>query len=94
MQVVWSPTAVAQLVEIRTYIEQDKPEAALGVAKRIVAAADRLNRNPHLGRPGRSSGIRELIVAGTPYILPYRIQGDRLKILAVFHSARQWPEQP
>ena len=94
MQVVWSPTAVAQLFEIRAYIEQDKPEAALRVAQRIVSAADQLNRNPHLGRPGRSPGIRELIIAGTPYILPYRIQGDRLKILAVFHAARKWPQKP
>jgi toxin ParE1/3/4 len=92
MQIIWSPTAIAQLVEIREYIEQDRPVAARGVAQRIVAAADQLSRNPHLGRPGRNAGIRELIVAGTPYILPYRIQKERIKILAVFHAARQWPE--
>jgi toxin ParE1/3/4 len=94
MQVIWSATAVAQLAEIRAYIEQDKPEAALGIARRIVAAADQLGRNPHLGRPGRTSGTRELIVAGTPYLLPYKLQGNRVKILAVFHAARQWPEEP
>ena len=94
MQVIWSPMAIAQLLEIRTYTAQDKPEVALGVAQRIVSAADQLSRNPQLGRPGRSPGIRELIIAGTPYILPYKIQGDRLKILGVFRAARQWPEPP
>lgn len=94
MHVVWSPTAVAQLAEIRSFIERDKPEAALGIARRIVSAVDQLSRNPHMGRPGRNLGTRELIVAGTPYILLYRIQEDRLKILAVFHASRQWPAQP
>ena len=90
MQVIWSATAVAQLAEIRSFIEQDKPEAARGVAARIVAA-DQLTRSPHIGRQGRTPQTRELVIAGTPYILPYRIQGDRIRILAVFHASRQWP---
>jgi toxin ParE1/3/4 len=90
MQVIWSATAVAQLAEIRSFIEQDKPEAARGVAARIVAAADQL-AGPHIGRQGRTPQTRELVIAGTPYILPYRIQGDRIRILAVFHASRQWP---
>jgi hypothetical protein len=44
MRVVWSPTAIAHLAEIRTCIEQDKPETALSTAKRIVAAIDRLEK--------------------------------------------------
>ena len=91
MPVIWSPTAVAQLAEIRSFIEQDKPEAARGVAARIVAAADQLASSPHIGRQGRTPQTRELVIAGTPYILPYRIQGDRIRILAVFHAPRQWP---
>jgi len=93
MRIVWSPTAIAQLSEIRAYIEQDKPEAARGVARRIVAAADQLSTNPRLGRPGRHPGTRELIIPGTPYLLPYRIQGQQIRILAVFHASRLWPEK-
>lgn len=93
MQVVWSPTAVAQLTDIRAYISQDKPEAAHSIAVRIVTAADRLRINPRLGRPGRHPGTRELIIPGTPYLLPYRIRGQRITILAVFHASRLWPEK-
>ena len=93
MRIVWSPTAIAQLSEIRAYIEQDKPEAAREVARRIVAAADQLSSNPRLGRPGRHPGTRELIIPGTPYLLPYRIQDQQIRILAVFHTARLWPER-
>jgi toxin ParE1/3/4 len=93
MQVIWSPTATAQLVEIRAYIAQDKPEAANAIARRIVAAADRLAVNPRLGRPGRHPGTRELIIAGTPYLLPYRIKRRQIQILSVFHTAQLWPEK-
>ena len=36
-------------------------------------------------------GTRELIVAGTPYVIPYRVVGDDVEVLAVFHGARRWP---
>jgi toxin ParE1/3/4 len=91
MQVIWSSSAVAQLAEIRAFIELDKPEAALVVARRIVVAADRLAINPSMGRPGRVPETRELVIAGTPYILHYKINGERLKILAIFHAARDRP---
>ena len=45
-----------------------------------------------MGRIGRVYGTRELVVTGTPFILPYRISGQHIQILAVFHGARQWPE--
>jgi len=36
---------------------------------------------------------RELVVSGTPYVLPYRIVGNTVHILRVFHSARRWPDE-
>jgi toxin ParE1/3/4 len=49
---------------------------------------------PHRGRPGRWPGTRELVIPRTPYIVPYRVQGDLIEILRVFHGARRWPEEP
>jgi toxin ParE1/3/4 len=93
MRIVWSPTAIANLAEIRAYIEKDKPEAALSIAKRIVASVDRLSRNPRLGRLGHHAGTRELIIPGTPYLIPYKIERRTIKILAVFHTAQPRPEK-
>ncbi len=45
-----------------------------------------------MGRIGRVVGTRELIITRTPFILPYRIQGNQIEILAVVHAARRWPE--
>jgi len=53
----------------------------------------RLSKNPGMGRPGRVPGTRELVVQGTQFIVPYRLQGNALEILRVYHGARRWPEQ-
>jgi len=88
MQIVWTETALRHLAGIQAYIEQDKPEAAKDVAQAIRKAVAYLTAHPHLGRPGRKPGTRELIIAGTPFLVPYQVQGDRLTILAVLHGAQ------
>jgi len=88
MRIVWSDTAVANLIGIRQYIERDNPEAARRLAHRIISAVERLAVHTHLGHPGREPGTRELIVAGTPYIIPYRVRQNQLSILAILHAAQ------
>ena len=34
------------------------------------------------GRPGRVAGTREFVEPGTPYVIPYRLRGDRLEVIA------------
>jgi toxin ParE1/3/4 len=46
---------------------------------------------PHMGRPGRVPGTRELVVSDLPYVIPYRVRGHTIQILRVFHTARKWP---
>ena len=45
-----------------------------------------------MGRPGRVPGTRELVIAQTPYVVPYLVQGAAIQILRVYHGARRWPE--
>ncbi len=89
MQVVWTKKAVLHLAAIRSFIEQDKPEAARRIAGRIILASENLAAHPGLGRPGRKAGTRELVIPNTPFILPYRIRSKSLAILAVLHGARK-----
>jgi toxin ParE1/3/4 len=93
MRIVWSETAIANLVEIRKYIEQDKPVAASRLAQGILISVERLAEHTHLGHPGREPETRELIVAGTPYIIVYRVYRSRLSILAVLHGAQGRSEE-
>ena len=62
----------------------------LGRDERAVSA---LKRYPELGRSGRVAGTRELLVAGLPYLVVYRISpSHNIEILAVRHATRRWPQ--
>jgi toxin ParE1/3/4 len=94
MKLRWSPEAIEDLVALRAYIAADDPRAAQRVMSRIIDAAElMLPDNPRIGRPGRVSGTRELVIPRTPYILPYRIRDGVIEILRVYHSARKWPDR-
>jgi toxin ParE1/3/4 len=83
--------ALANLDAEAEYIAEDNPAAAGRVVQKIFRAVDLLKENPAMGRAGRVAGTRELVVAETPYIIPYRVRGDAVEILRVFHAARRWP---
>ena len=93
MRVRWLRSALANLDAEAEYIARDKPLAAARVVSTISKAVDKLRRHPALGRPGRVPGTRELVVPGTPYIVPYRVREDAVEILRVFHAARRWPSK-
>ena len=83
MTVVWSPRAIGHLAALRAYIARERPGAAARTATTLLSAVERLTALPNLGRPGRVSGTRELVVPGTRYVIPYRLRGERLEIIAV-----------
>ena len=91
MRIRWTGSALADLEAIGDFIALDNAVAAQRMAVGLVASVDVLRDHPNLGRPGRLTGTRELIVSGTPYVVPYRALGDDVQILAVFHGARRWP---
>ena len=91
MRVKWLRVALANLNAEAEYIAEDNPAAARRVVQKIFRAVDLLKQNPAMGRAGRVAGTRELIVTDTPYIVPYRVRGDAVEILRVFHAARKWP---
>jgi toxin ParE1/3/4 len=93
MNAVWSPRAIRHLVAVRKYIEKDSDGNAALIAGRILDAIEILRTQPQMGRPGRLAGTRELVVSGTPYIVPYRVRHERLELLAVFDGRRQWPRR-
>lgn len=91
MRIRWLDEAISDLIEIRDYITNDKPQAAQAVASRIRKTVDLLKDQPGIGRPGRVEGTKELIIPGLPYIIPYRVKANTIEILRVLHTARKWP---
>jgi addiction module RelE/StbE family toxin len=92
VKIVFSPQARDDLRESFLYIAGDNPDAARALLKRLRSRITDLEDAPHIGRPGRVPGTRELAIPGTAYIAPYQVSGDQLQILRVYHGARQWPD--
>ena len=93
MRIKWLATALRNLEEEAEFVARENPAAAQALVQHIHAAVNHLEANPQLGRPGRIHGTRELVVAGTRYVVPYRVRPelDRIEILRVFHTSRRLP---
>lgn len=91
MEVVWLKEATEDLKAVARYIAEQNPQAAYRVVTRIKAAVDTLQQIPLAGRTGRIENTRELVIVGSPYIVPYYVKEQEIRILAVFHGAQKWP---
>jgi plasmid stabilization system protein ParE len=79
-------TPVAQI----GLIAQNNPDAAERVHDAMIAAVERFAHNPHLGRPGKVTGTRELVVARFPsYIIVYRLTTTEVRITTIWHGRQK-----
>ena len=94
MRVLWLDRAKADLEEVFDFMFEDDPGAAWRVYDAVRDRVGLLADQPSLGRPGRVAGTRELVLAGTPYVVAYRVDSrtDTVVILRVLHGARRWPD--
>jgi addiction module RelE/StbE family toxin len=93
MRIKWLRQALRNLDEEAAYIAQDSPKNATELVEHLTTSAEMLADHPHMGRPGRVPGTRELVVTRFPYILPYRVREQSVEILRVFHTSRKWPKR-
>ncbi len=89
----WSPRSVADLEEIRAFIEVDAPAWADLTVRRLVAAVERLQEFPDSGRmvPERQLPDLREIVSGK-YRIVYRRRPGLVEIATVFRGSREFPE--
>jgi len=93
VRLIWTRPALADLDAMFTYVAKDDRDLAERLTFEMEARVRTLADYPEIGRPGRADGTRELVITGTPYILPYRVRDGRVEILAALHASRQWPDQ-
>ena len=92
MTLRWTRRALRDMQHLHGYIADDNPAAGRRLVSRIREAASHLRRSPQMGKRGRIADTRELVIAGTPYIVVYRIEGEQVQIVAVIHGAQRWPD--
>ena len=93
MRVRWLRNALRNLDDEASHIAADSPDAAQLVVQRVLEAVAMLPEQPGMGRPGRVPGTRELVVLKTRHVVPYRVRGQTIEILRVFHTSRRLPER-
>ncbi len=92
MTIDWLHQAIHNRFEQLEYIAQENPLAAIHQDEEIERQVAMLAAHPKLGRVGRVSETRELVISSTPFVVVYRLDGaKRIEILCLLHSAQQWP---
>ena len=93
MKIKWVRLALDDLDAAGEFIARDNPEAASRVLKKVWEAVQLLAEHPDAGRPGRVPGTREIVIAATSFIIPYRVVENTVQILRVLHGKRKWPQR-
>jgi addiction module RelE/StbE family toxin len=84
------PSAKRDRKDIVAYIWLVNPRAAQRMNARFRAVARLLAHSPYSGKPGALPGTREFIVHPN-YRMVYQIKDETLSVMALVHTARQWP---
>ena len=85
--VFWTLEAIQDREDIFEYIEARSLEAAIAVDEMFAQKAAVLAVYPELGKSGRVSATRELVVH-RHYLLVYDCSGDMVRVLRILHVAR------
>ena len=92
MKFRYTPRARLDLTEIHDHIAQENLQVARRVVSLIRKEAEKLLLNPEMGRSGRVEGTRELVIGRYPFIVAYAVAVNEIRVLAVVHTSRLWPE--
>ena len=90
MILIWTPEAEQDRADIWDHIAADNPSAAVRMDGLFSDAAARLIAHPKLGKAGEIASARELIPHESSRLV-YEIDEDTVWVLALVHTARQWP---
>ncbi|MBX3561344.1 MAG: type II toxin-antitoxin system RelE/ParE family toxin [Sphingomonas sp.] len=91
-KIVWTDEAIAHLEAIVTYVSVYDLAAAERLGRRLIELADSLAEFPNRGRHA-GDGRREMTIV-PPYVLRYRVDGERVIILRIRHGAREEGDDP
>ena len=86
MKLIFSRSAVDDLIRLREFIAQHSPDAARRISERLRGAILELVNHPQMGRPvpDLPGEIRELIFGR--YVIRYEVRSKKLYILRIWHG--------
>jgi len=81
MQVKWLRKAALNLEDAHDYLAKENPRVAQEFAHEVYRLVNLLVEQP----------TRELVVQPYPFLIPYRVKGEEIHILRVFHTRLRLP---
>jgi plasmid stabilization system protein ParE len=92
MKIDWSAGALADLDRFAAFLQERYPALASVVAREILAKVQVLEAHPQLGYPiGARGQYRQIVleVLKAKYVFRYRIAGERIIVLRIWHGREQ-----
>ena len=90
--ITWTQRAEQDLENILAhYLNEAGLQVAQSIFVRIHAQVQSLQQFSQRTRIGRVAGTRELIISRLPYIVVIQVKAEKVFVLNVVHTARQYP---
>jgi addiction module RelE/StbE family toxin len=90
MRIRWTVPAADDLESVKNYLLQHYPQFAELTVRTVYQRIRSLRVAPFRGRPGHSSGTRELPLTPLPYVVVYSVKSEVVEILHIHHGAQDW----
>ncbi|HEX7339753.1 MAG TPA: type II toxin-antitoxin system RelE/ParE family toxin [Rhodanobacteraceae bacterium] len=89
-QLIWTPSALADVKRLHGFLVDKDAEAARRAVRAIRESVNILSRHPHVGKPveGMDPEFREWLIdfGSSGYVALYRLDDADVSILAVRHQ--------
>ena len=82
----WLDKAIDILDSEASYLAEIDSSLAKNFVAQVIKQLNHLETETHLGRPGKISGTRELLIDDSPYIIAYRVKHSFIEILEIIHT--------
>lgn len=91
MRIRWTNAAAADMQGISDYLSDHQPHYRQPTMRKLYERIRSLKDAPHIGRPGRENGTREIFFAPMPYVAVYRVRENTVEIVRIYHTAQDRP---
>lgn len=91
LKLKYTKTAIKDLNDGYDYIYHENPVAARTVINRIELTVKKLQSQPFMGHKGRVEDTYEFFIMGTPFVIVYSFDSEKLVILTIMHTSRKYP---
>ena len=81
MKIVYLASTKADIEWMRRYYSSIFPAGAKRAREHFRACEKMLEQNPLIGHQSDIAGVRELVVAHTPFVFVYRVAAERVEVL-------------